>query len=401
MKWPFTRPRPKPEARLTLNYAPPDETGFMQYSPVQASRNATIHACVGMLASGVSQAKWTLLNSAGTPMGGTSGLYKLVKVPPWYWRVFTERFLFDGNAYMYRDDDGQMLPAVDGHPQLAYTVQGPQFYDLRLIDRRHFTRVPARKVLAIHGPGFDGIQSPSPIQHAAAAALNMEETAANQMVEDIKSGLRGRLGLETPVEMMNASAKQRANLAKDLRENFSGTAQRGQVPILPAGYKPVVLGGPSNVDLQIVELMKWTVEDLCRIFLTPPRMVGHYHAGMRTGTFEDSMADWVRVALTPLTELFAAEINRQVLPERATVRADVSELALGTLSNRVAAVNSAVAGAGVMTINEGRAILGLPPRPDGDKLLSPKGAPDQREGSDDEPQSEEPNNEEDDEDDET
>ena len=59
------------------------------------------------------------------------------------------------------------------------------------------------------------------------------------------------------------------------------------------------------------------------------------------------------------------------------VRMPADRIRAGSWTEQVRAVDQAVAKAGVMTINEGRRLLRLPPRPDGDRLLQPKGAPTQ------------------------
>ena len=169
-----------------------------------------------------------------------------------------------------------------------------------------------------------------------------------------------------------------------LRDGFGKITARGLVPVLPPGVKASQLGGPSAVDLQIIELMRWSVEDICRVYRVPPRMVGAHAENQRTGSaFEAQATQFIRHSVRPLCNLIAGELSYQIFAGRFDVEIDPSRQAMGSFSERVNAVDKAVAKGGVLTINEGREVLGYPPRTDGDRLLSPTGAPDQRERSGD------------------
>ena len=79
-------------------------------------------------------------------------------------------------------------------------------------------------------------------------------------------------------------------------------------------------------------------------------------------------------------DVFEAQVNRKLLVKSdiqrgVTIRPNTDRISRGSFHERVNEIDQAVAKAGVLTINEGRERLGYDPRPDGDVLISPKGAP--------------------------
>ena len=79
------------------------------------------------------------------------------------------------------------------------------------------------------------------------AAIRALVRVDKNIESDAKDGMRGKPLLLTDTQLMNASAKQRATLAQDMKENFSGARQRGQIPVVPAGYSPDTFGGPEGI----------------------------------------------------------------------------------------------------------------------------------------------------------
>ena len=91
-------------------------------------------------------------------------------------------------------------------------------------------------------------------------------------------------------------------------------------------------------------------------------------------------ADFERYSIRPHTHIMDAQMNfklrtRQDLEQGLTIHTSTDNLSHGSLSERIESADQAVAKAGIWTINEGRELTGKPPRSDGDRLMSPKGAP--------------------------
>ena len=347
-------------------------------SPEAATRSAAVSACVSLLADSIADADWKVKE----PNGVTSIRWqRRLRSRRWYWRVFAYALLTDGNGFFFKTGqrDTPLLPAIDGHSTKQH--DGSLRHRLTTIDNATRDGLTDEQVVHIHLAGFDGVSSPSPIVSAARDALSMASAATEGLQVDLRAGMSGRTILEMSPEMVGITDEQRGALTDVMCKGFSGLRKRGLVPILPPGFTAAQMGGPSPVDLQVIELLRWTVEDICRIYRVPPRMIGAHADTQRSGSaFEAQAVQYVRWAVRPLCNLIADEITHQLLPAGWSAELDPSKQAMGTFGERVTAANAAVAKGGLLTINEGRAVLGHEPHPDGDRLISPIGAPDQREG---------------------
>ena len=141
------------------------------------------------------------------------------------------------------------------------------------------------------------------------------------------------------------------------------------------------MGGVSSVDLQLVELLKWSIEDICRVYDVPPRMVHHQHVGIRVDPKLSQLSSYfVRWSVLRHARRINAQMTHKLMPVRdikrkRLIRMNPDMLTAGTFEEKVVAAGSAVSQYGLLTINEGRTFLGYEIRADGDKLISPIGAP--------------------------
>ena len=238
------------------------------------------------------------------------------------------------------------------------------------------------KLLAIHGPGFDGFSSPSPVMRDAASVMAMTEAAQTYNLRSLKEGLSTRTAVEIDPAVGIRTTAQLDDLWKKLKQEFHGAEKAGGTPVLPPGAKlKSTQGMLSNVDIQLIEILKWTIEDVARVFSVAPRILQHYHEGFRASKdVEAQFEDFERISIRPHVQRAQHQLGAKFLTSRERldnlcIRMPTDMLKLGSWTERVGAVDKAVARAGVLTINEGRQLLGRKPRPDGDRLVEPKGAP--------------------------
>ena len=192
--------------------------------------------------------------------------------------------------------------------------------------------------------------------------------------------------ITTHAELAAMNPDQYKALQAAVSEAYSGARNAGKTPVLPPGAGVERVDTLSATDLQLVELLKWGVEDVARAFNVSPIRLGHYHAGFRARAFEQQATDFERYTAHPLALRVTAQFRRKLLTRAdrpAEIRLSTDLLRQGALTERIGAAGPAVANYGMWTINEGRALTGLPPRPDGDRLLSPRGAPEQAPGASD------------------
>ena len=312
-------------------------------------------------------------------------------VDPWlFWEWMFRRLFAGGNAYTWvRREAGrpvELVPADCLRCEWQTGRRGPAaVYDLHLWGGSGTAgggeRVTARAadVVTLHGPGFDGVSSPSPIQYAARRTLELMDRAGQQQ-EMLMNLISVRSAIKSDAELVRLNLEQRKQLQEDIRKTYQDARRKGEIPVLPPGFD-LTGDGLSSVDLKIIELFKWSVEDIARVYGVPPRLLGHYHEGLRiTASVEAQAVDYERWSVQPHIrrveeQLSAKLMGRDDVARGLVVRMPSDRIRAGSWSERVAAADQAVAKGGVMTPNEARKLLRLPPIEGGDKLLQPKGAP--------------------------
>ena len=311
---------------------------------------------------------------------------------PWlFWESLFRALFASGNAYAWIRRDPRTRRPVELVPAACRVTRwapGPVAqYDLLLLDGlRGFGEqitALAPDVLTLHGPGFDGLESPSPIHYAARQTLSVMALSGEHQ-RALLSGVNLRAAITIVPELFGRILPEQLQQYQDtLNQSYATARRKGQIPLLSPGFGLATVGGLSAADIQLIELLKYSVEDVGRAFGVPPRMLGHFHEGAKVATtFEGHAVDFERWSVQEHVQRVQAQLTTKLVSaddatEGLVVRMPADRIRAGSWTEQVRAVDQAVAKAGVMTINEGRRLLRLPPRPDGDRLLQPKGAPTQ------------------------
>ena len=311
---------------------------------------------------------------------------------PWlFWESLFRALFASGNAYAWIRRDPRTRRPVELVPAACRVTRwapGPVAqYDLILLDGlrglgEHITAL-APDVLTLHGPGFDGLESPSPIHYAARQTLSVMALSGEHQ-RALLHGVNRRAAITILPELHGRILPEQLQQYQDtLNQSYATARRKGQIPLLSPGFGLATVGGLSAADIQLIELLKYSVEDVGRAFGVPPRMLGHFHEGAKVATtFEGHAVDFERWSVQEHVQRVQAQLTTKLVSADdaaagLVVRMPADRIRAGSWTEQVRAVDQAVAKAGVMTINEGRRLLRLPPRPDGDRLLQPKGAPTQ------------------------
>ena len=382
----FGRKRERTMAALTSPVSvDPDDPGFARFGPVvNGDKIPAAWACITVLSDSLARlplfVRGRRRHTLAPLLQRPSDTLDAVQC----WTLLFRAAVATGNGYavIMRRPSGEpraLMPCVAAPvvTPTAKTYNVTQYYGLRG-PQGVFAE---RDVVAIQGPGFDGISSPSPIVYAAQSALKIMTAANTHNSRSLLGGMNGRAALAMDPQLAGLSPAQRDEIRHAIAESYAGARNADRVPVLPPGVTPAQMGGISAVDMQLIELMRWTVEDICRVFGVPPRMVGHQSVGMRVETkLGQQGEDFFRWSLSPWIARITAQLSAKLLSRddydngvRIGMNADV--ISQGTFAERVDAIDQAVAKAGVLTINEGRSILGYGPIDDGDRLIAPAGTP--------------------------
>lgn len=324
--------------------------------------------------------------------------------PHQFWMMFYRPYFARGNSYTYIRRDFQrqaieLVPATCIDSEFRESRHAPYVrYRLELLGAdlrggltaKRQVVTTSRDVIALHGIGFDGLQSPSPIQYAALNAIETMRRISRHEREVIKDGSNTGTVMTMDADAINLSnPKAWENIIKMIKTGMDKAKHEKKIPMLPPGVKLEKFDSISNVDLQLVELLRWGVEDIARVWRISPVRLGHFHEGMRVAGMEAQFTDFALFTLAEHVHAAAEQLTRKLLSaaqivDNHEIMIPTDSLKRGSLSERSKVAKEMVSDGGVWTINEGRELTGKPPREDGDRLLQPKGAPAQNTGGDDE-----------------
>ena len=266
--------------------------GAWQRGIVKANRtdllaNSAVYSCVSLIASDIAKLRPRLMERR------EDGIPREVMRPSPYWSVlrqpnhfqtwvqFAEQWtvskLLYGNAYALkvRDARGIVVQLYLLHPERCRPLVAPSgdvFYQLASDNLSGVTdqvSVPASEIIhdrmvALWHP----LVGVSPIT-ACASAGGLGNKIAENSEKFFGNFSRPSGLLYHPGQVSDQHA---ADLKKRWDENYSGD-KIGQTAVLAGGLKYEPMGIPAT-DAQLIEQLRWTVEDVARCFHVPLFMIG-------------------------------------------------------------------------------------------------------------------------------
>ena len=153
----------------------------------------------------------------------------------------------------------------------------------------------------------------------------------------------------------------------------------GKTPVLPPAFDIKQLGGFSAVDLELIRILEWTVDDVARVFGLPRWLLSRDSIPKKLGESGEVFDRW---SLRGHRRNLEDEMTVKLLSpsDRAkgiAVRIDTSHYSLGSLADLAAIADLLVRQTVLISPNEGRALINYKPDPDpqADKRLPLQGAP--------------------------
>ena len=421
MKFPRIRKALGLKVRTSLSTPPtgdPQSRGvFDKFYPDGQVGISAVKACVDLIASNLLLADKVVARK--TPEGVEERLYDhdvslLMKNPSKMMNRFqfemlmVNNLLFNGNAYAkirrVNNTAVELIPANLVNTELR---EGRVLYNLEVLSKKGpifggFVNEKAdqRNVLHISGlnPHHLWAVSYSPMHYAFRTA-----TIYGMSLERIKT-LMEQGGISRFMETEEGvDQDQLFAFVKRFTEEYKGKESKVDfAPIFPGGK--MVQVPFANVDPGILDLLRFEVAEIARIFGAPQSLIGHHEKGSSMRNANIVTADFTSLkkkALLPYSESFISEIERKLLypaliseKEKTGVRRDLHFIYDFTKTEEASEMEKVMilknrAQSGVYTINEIRRMQGLPPIEGGDVLPGVTGAPSQNENSTDLTQKEE------------
>ena len=376
-----------------------------QFDITQTSASTTAEACINLIIGQLAPMRRVVMRDKREVEHPINDLLR----DPWpqttpftFYEIYLRALLTRGNAYAIVMRDSRRMrplmltPALDGG--VTYDDRGRLIYTLTPINQQFNptpnnlqAQYPASRVCAANWFGFDGLTSPPPLRRALTLALQQQITALLQRLtmRAYESGPYWGYHKEV-LDQMQSGRRQEAAVA-EMRRALAELQTDTRIPIVQPGVTPTSMPAFSLGDLSVVELLRWTVEDICRVYGVSPSRLGQMSgggAGVRTQALQDQLTDLEATAIRPVAAILDGALTRGLFTARERmdgyeVVTETWPIGLGSMEDRANIADQLVARAMLLTPNEARQrFFNLPPIDGGDELLMPKGAPTQNASDD-------------------
>ncbi|MFM7670677.1 MAG: phage portal protein, partial [Betaproteobacteria bacterium] len=255
----------------------------MRVSPDAAMRLAAVYACVRILSE--TMASLPVVVYRTRPDGGKDRIkdhwlyHRLARTPnryqnPFEWREMLQGHLtLRGNAYcqILSNRKGEITELLPIHPdrvKLEMLSNGDYRYRIRQTSGTDML-LPRGEIWHLRGLSSDGLVGMSPIE-LARESLGMALAAQDYGARFFSNDAKPTGGwIEFPGSFKDAEAKR---VFRDSYQQAQAGANRGKVLVLENGMKFHEVG-VTNKDAQFLELRKFQITDIARLFRVPPHMI--------------------------------------------------------------------------------------------------------------------------------
>jgi HK97 family phage portal protein len=291
---------------------------------------------------------------------------------PFEWREMLQGHLaLRGNAYnqIITNPKGEVVELMPLHPdrvRLELLQSGE--YRYRFTDRFGKESIlPRGEVWHLRGLSSDGLMGMSPIE-LARESLGMALAAQDYGSRFFANDAKPTGGwIEFPGSFKDSEAKK--VFLESYQQAQSGP-NRGKVLVLENGMKFHEVG-VTNKDAQFLELRKFQITDVARLFRVPPHMIGDLDRATFSNIEQQSL-EFVMHTMTPWAERWEASIESELLLEcdDIEVEFDFANLMRGDAASRASYYQSGIQN-GWLTRNEARIAENLNPLEGLDEPLRP------------------------------
>ena len=353
----------------------------MRVSPDSALRLAAVYACVRVLSESMASLPLVIYQrraDGGKDKVTDHWLYRLLaKRPnrfqnPFEWREMLQGHLaLRGNAYnqIITNAKGEVVELMPLHPdRIRLELLPSGEYRYRFTDRFGTESIlPRGEVWHLRGLSSDGLMGMSPIELARenlGMALAAQDYGARFFANDAKP--TGGW-IEFPGSFKDSEAKK---VFRESYQQAQSGANRGKVLVLENGMKFHEVG-VTNKDAQFLELRKFQITDVARLFRVPPHMIGDLDRATFSNIEQQSL-EFVMHTMTPWAERWEASIESELLLEGDDIEVefDFANLMRGDAASRASYYQSGIQN-GWLTRNEARISENLNPLEGLDEPLRP------------------------------
>lgn len=336
------------------------------YSSVGAIRNSDIFTAVSIIASDIASSPLQITKD-GVPQKDNQ-LTELVNTQPnkvmdgWHLKfALAVNMLLNGNSFAEIKRDSNKVQAIELLPNSSVTVTQTDSGEIRYFVGDIKRRVKSEDILHFKYFTQDGLTGLSPL-YALRDEMKIQKTG-NKMISNFFSrGVNGNGILKVNKADLDNEAK------KNIREKFeeANGANDGdntlRTIILDESMDYKTLEINTDV-LKLANSKDWTSRQIAAAFRIPVERLGVENTHSNTS---QSSLIYVKETLIHYLNCFTSELNRKLDTD---FRFNVDRMLESDPDTKINNILNQVQGS-LITINEGRSKLGLPPRDGGDRLLA-------------------------------
>lgn len=262
-----------------------------------------------------------------------------------------------GHAVLWGNSYSRIIFDNAGRPKELWPLRPDQTHPERVGGRLKYVsgrdRFDPEEILHVPSIGFNGIQGYSPI------ALAREAIALGKAAEIFGATFFGNGAqlsgvIEYPGKL---KPEARKNLLESWKAQHSGVGNSHKTALFEEGMKYTPIGIPP-ADAQFVEVRKFQIAEVARIFRIPLHMMGDLERATNAN-IETQSLEFLKYTLAPWMAKWEAEINKKLLGPGYFCRFDVREFLRTDLQSRQV-YNQAAINTGWKSPNEVRADEGDP-----------------------------------------
>jgi HK97 family phage portal protein len=335
-----------------------------------AHQVAAVFACLRVIAETVASLPLHVLER--TPGGGKRvarelPLYRQLHSQPNGWQTsfeWREQAVFHiglwGNAFSELKA-GQIVPLHPSRMKVERIENGKIRYKFRE-DKGTETVYSNEQILQIRGPSDDGINGMSIVEECK-DAIALARACELHGARFFAAGARPGFVLSTDG---NLNAEAREALRSQWDRRHGGVGNSHNTAVLTGGLKPYEIPQSSNSDAQFLELRRYQLDEIARLFRVPGHLLGS-GAGSAQADIE-----FVQHTILPWLRRFESAFMRDLIEDddRYLIEFDVRGLLRGDSSSR-SAYYRAMWDIGVLNTDDIRELENMDPVEGGDVRYRP------------------------------
>jgi HK97 family phage portal protein len=335
-----------------------------------AHQVAAVFACLRVIAETVASLPLHVLER--TPGGGKRvarelPLYRQLHAQPNGWQTsfeWREQAVFHvglwGNAFSELKA-GQIVPLHPSRMKVERIENGKIRYKFRE-DKGTETVYSNEQILQIRGPSDDGINGMSIVEECK-DAIALARACELHGARFFAAGARPGFVLSTDG---NLNAEAREALRSQWDRRHGGVGNSHNTAVLTGGLKPYEIPQSSNSDAQFLELRRYQLDEIARLFRVPGHLLGS-GAGSAQADIE-----FVQHTILPWLRRFESAFMRDLIEDddRYLIEFDVRGLLRGDSSSR-SAYYRAMWDIGVLNTDDIRELENMDPVEGGDVRYRP------------------------------